>query len=244
VLKRSLDPVGFIKAEKDTSLPEVFLKEEVTRILEKLKGEKWLMVSLMYGCGLSLNECLSLRIRDIDIENEEITIHTSSDEISRKLMLPRALQEPLRKRIETLKYRYLTLWLKGYCGVVLPHGLEKKYPEETRNFQWFFLFPSPEPLRDRRTRKIKIHHRSDTYIQRAVRKCLESEGIHKQVSCQSFRHSFAVHLLEEGYDIRVVQQLMGHKNLRNTMVYKHLMNRGKILPISPLDHIMGEIHQK
>jgi len=240
VLSRKLNPFRFIRAERETTLPEVFKREEVIRILDKLKGEKWMMVSLLYGCGLSLNECISLRIRDINLEDDEIMVHTSGDAISRKLVLPKHLKEPLRKRIEHLKYRYLTHCLHGYCGVVVPHALEKKYPEETRTFQWFFLFPSLEPLKDRRTGKTRIHHRSDTYLQKAVKKSLASAGITRQVSCQNFRHSYAVHLLEEGYDIRVIQQLLGHRNLRNTMIYRHVMNRGKISPKSPLDQLLEE----
>jgi integron integrase len=239
VLKREVDRIKFIRVEPSVSLPEVLTQEEVRAILGRLKGEKWLMAALLYGCGLSLNECLSLRIRDIDMEKEEIIIHSGIEHESRRMAIPRVLKEPMRKRLEALKYRYLTLYLKNYCGVVVPYPVEKKDPEASRSFQWFFIFPSLEPVKDRRTGKTRIHHRSDSYIQKAVRKSLGASGIDKQASCQNFRHSYAVHLLEEGYDIRVIQHLLGHKNIRSTMIYKQVMNRNRIVPKSPLDLLLS-----
>jgi integron integrase len=235
VLKQSLRKIEFIKSQSKNYSPEILSRDEIKLILEKLKGEKWLMVSLLYGCGLSLNECLSLRIKDIDFDKEEIAIHDSRGEQRRIVALPKNLKNVLQKRMESLKYKYMLRSLKDCQNVYIPPGLEKLYPEASRTFQWFFLFPASEPTKDRQTKHIRWHHRSDTYIQKSIKKSLISTGINKHVSCQTFRHSYAIHLLEEGYDIRAVQQWLGHKNIRNTMVYRRLIHRKIVSPKSPLD---------
>ena len=237
VLQSPPGKIRYIKVRQSTYFPKVFTRDEVKLILGKLKGEKWLIASLLYGCGLSLNECLSLRIQDIDLLNDEIIITDHSSDNLRTLALPKNLKEVLRKRIELLKYNFMLTGLRNFCGVSMPVSWSKAIPDASKTFEWYYLFPAKKPSKDRQTGKLRVHHRSEPFIQKTIRKCLKSCGIMKKASCHTFRHSYAIHLLESGYDIRVVQQLLGHKNIRNTMVYSRIMNQGKVIPKSPLDSL-------
>jgi len=229
--------VSYIRFRKEHDVPDIFTRDEVKKIIQLLPGEKKLIVSLLYGCGLTLNECLSLRIRDIDTELNILRIRNFRCGKNREVFIPFRLREELNARIETLRYRFMQLSLNSCHRVTLPAEIAAYTPEAARQFEWFYLFPNPKhpegPGRDRTV----LHHRSETFIQKPVRKVLKQCGINKKCSCRTFRHSFAAHLLREGTDIYEIQRLLGHKNIRNTMIYKNILNARARISASPLDDL-------
>lgn len=228
---------GIVRAKKPLRLPVVLSKDEVRRLLAAIPGRKRLIASLLYGSGLRLNECLALRVKDLDLGRGEITVRSGKGGKDRRTMVPRSLVPALREHLEALK-----IWLKAdeasrgkAVGVSMPDALDRKYPNAPTEWAWQYLFPAPKPSRDPRTGAIKRHHLHERVLQGAMGRAVKEAGIAKHVTCHTLRHSFATHLLEEGHDIRTVQELLGHRDVSTTMIYTHVLNRGGLGVVSPLD---------
>jgi len=238
VLKKPTGDLKFKYAQDDKRLPVVLSKIEIKEILSLLRGEPLLMTSLMYGCGIRLQECLELRIKDVDYQQNQITIREGNGDNERKTFFPEALKTGLKRQIEKVKLRFEENGvIPGFSGASLPESLMHKYPAASMEEGWQYIFPSVRPAVDPRYGTLKQHHRSESYIQKEFKKAIRQAGIVKNAGCHSLRHSFATHLLENGIDIRLIQELLGHKDIRTTMVYKRIMNRDKFRIINPLDDL-------
>lgn len=231
----SLDDVE--RAKRPARLPVVLTKREVQEIIQRLEGTKWTMVSLLYGSGLRLMECLQLRVKDVDFGYSQIVVRTGKGQRDRVTMLPISIKEPLRGHLEKVKKIHEADLKAGFGRVHLPNALKKKYPNADREWGWQFVFPASRRYEDPKTGVVVRHHLHKSALQRAVKASIRASGIAKHGSCHTFRHSFATHLLEDGYDIRTVQDLLGHKDVRTTMIYTHVLNRGGKAVKSPLDQL-------
>lgn len=223
------------KAKKEARLPVVFTREEAQAILAQLNGEKWLMASLLYGSGFRLTECLRLRVKDLDFERNIITVREGKGHKDRITMLPKNLKEPLREHLVGIKQAHDVELAEGFGTVELPFALARKYPPAATEWKWQYVFPAPKRSRDPRSGAMRRHHLDESVLQKAVKLALRQTKIAKHGSCHTFRHSFATHLLEAGYDIRTVQELLGHADVKTTMIYTHVLNRGGLAVRSPLD---------
>ena len=236
VLKKNLARIEDIeRARLPTRLPVVFTREEVRALMKRLSGVDLIAASLMYGAGLRLMECLRLRVKDIDFSYNQITIRSGKGEKDRVTMLPASLKEPLRCHLLNVRLIHQTDLRQGLGEVYLPYALERKFSGAARQWGWQYVFPAQGLTRDPRSGNLRRHHVHESKIQRAVKNAIRASRITKRGSCHTFRHSFATHLLEDGYDIRTVQELLGHKDVRTTMIYTHVLNRGGRAVISPLD---------
>lgn len=204
-------------------------------IIAALSGANQLIVKLIFGSGLRLIECLRLRIGDIDFDYHQISVRDDTGEIDRLTMLPETLVQPLREHLRRVWMRHRRDLEAGHGDVYLPAPLERQYPDANRDWRWQYVFPARTLSEDPRSGKRRRHHLGESGPQRAVRKAAQLAGILKPIGCLTFRHSFAVHLLESGYDVRTVQELLGHKDLKTTMLYTRLVNRGDLTVRSPLD---------
>jgi integron integrase len=223
------------RAKKPRRLPVVFTKEEVQSVLAQLTGDKWLMASLLYGSGLRLMECIRLRVKDLDFAQSQITVREGKGDKDRVTMLPPSLVEPLRRQLERAKALH-ELDLREGCGrVYLPYALSRKYPNAEREWGWQYVFPASKRSVDPRLGREQRHHIAETALQKAVKTAIRAAGINKPGSCHTLRHSFATHLLEAGYDIRTIQELLGHSDVSTTMIYTHVLNRGGKAVRSPLE---------
>jgi integron integrase len=222
-------------------LPVVYHREEMERVLAQLQGGKWLMASLLYGCGLRLMECLRLRVKDLDFQYRQITVRDGKGEKDRITMLPGALIEPLRLHLPKVKALHDSDLQDGFGEVYLPYALEKKYPNANREWGWQYVFPSAKRSIDPLSGKVRRHHLDESILQKAVKQAIRAAGITKGGSCHTMRHSFATHLLESGYDIRTIQELLGHKDVTTTMIYTHVLNQGGRGVVSPLDGLRTTI---
>jgi integron integrase len=234
-LQRELDALSFDRAHQKRRLPVVLSHGEVNLLLENIRGLPRLMVELLYGSGLRLNELLSLRVKDLDFELLTITVRSGKGDKDRTTLLPESLQEPLRaqiKRVERLHRRDLE---DGYGEVYLPFALARKYPRAAREIGWQYLFPSTVIGKDPRSGVLRRHHLHETALRKHIGRARKKSGIIKPVGCHTFRHSFATRLLQKGYDLRTIQQLLGHSDIRTTEIYTHVLNRGAMGVISPLD---------
>lgn len=200
-----------------------------------LDGIHHLIASLLYGSGLRLTEGLRLRVKDVDFEYQQITVRDGKGNKDRVTMLPTSVNEPLKLQLQKTKRLHEQDLARGYGCVELPYALERKYPNANREWGWQFVFPSWKHSVDPRTKLVRRHHLYEQSLQRAVKQAIQQAGVIKHGGCHTFRHSFATHLLEDGYDIRTVQELLGHKDVRTTMVYTHVLNRGGRGVRSPLD---------
>lgn len=237
VLEIDLPHLGYLPpAKKQPRLPVVFTRAEVHAILKQLHGETWLMANLLYGSGLRLMECLRLRVKDIDFARNVITIREGKGAKDRVTMLPQLLKEPLSHHLEVVKQAHKAQLAEGFGTVKLPFALERKYPSAATEWKWQFVFPAAKRSRDPRTGLWHRHHLDESVLQRAVKKAMRLADVNKHGSCHTFRHSFATHLLEAGYDIRTVQELLGHADVKTTMIYTHVLNRGGIPVRSPLEN--------
>ena len=224
-----------VRAKRPSRLPTVFTKDEVRAVLAKLDGTPRLVAGLLYGSGMRLLEALRLRVKDVDFGANEIRIRDGKGAKDRIALLPQRLREPLRLHLRRAKLLHAEDLGAGHGAVHLPHALARKYPNAPRSWGWQYVFPAGQRSTDPRSGEVRRHHLSESAVQKAVRDAVLQSGVDKPGSCHTFRHSFATHLLESGYDIRTVQELLGHKDVRTTMVYTHVLNRGGMGVRSPLD---------
>lgn len=226
-----------IWAKKPKRLPVVFTRDEVKAVMRHLSGTQWLMAMLLYGAGLRLMECLRLRVQDIDFGYKQITVRDAKGHKDRVTMLPEMVIEPLKKHLKKVKALHEKDLREGFGTVYLPYALERKYPNACREWGWQYMFPATQISIDPRSGIKQRHHLSEKVLQRAVKEAVRKAGITKNASCHTFRHSFATHLLEAGYDIRTVQELLGHKDVSTTMIYTHVLNKGGKGVLSPADFL-------
>jgi len=236
ILKTEVGWIEEIKrVERIRHIPVVFSRKEAKIILSNMKGVTRLIASLLYGSGLRLNECLRLRIKDIDFDYKQIIIRDGKGEKDRRTTLPLSLVRALQKQIKRVKAIHQGDLKKGFGKAPLPYALSQKYPNAGKEFGWQFLFPAENLSYDEKQKfKFRYHIHSST-IQKAIKEALKKSEINKAGSPHTFRHSFATHMLETGYDIRTVQELLGHKDVRTTMIYTHVLNKGGLGVRSPLD---------
>ncbi len=226
---------GLERSVRPARMPTVLTRSEVERLLAAMRGTKWLMAGLLYGAGLRLRECLALRVKDVDFEYRQILVRDGKGAKDRVTMLPGSLLEPLRLHLERVKALHQRDLAHGYGDVELPHALARKYPRAAYEWGWKFVFPSERLSTDPATGVVRRHHVYENFLARGVKEAARMAGLVKHVSCHTLRHSFATHLLESGYDIRTVQELLGHASVETTMIYTHVMNKGGRGVTSPLD---------
>jgi integron integrase len=223
------------RAKKPERLPVVFTRDEVKRLLAQLEGTRWLIVALIYGGGLRLLECARLRVKDIDFHYRQLIIRDGKGHKDRVTTLPDLLHEPLRQQLTRVRQRHLQDIEDGHGRVYLPNALDRKYPQADREWGWQYVFPAANRSIDPRSKIERRHHVSESAIQKAVKTAIRKSNIIKPGSVHTLRHSFATHLLENGSDIRTVQELLGHKDVSTTMIYTHVLQKGGKGARSPLD---------
>ena len=235
VLRQEVESVDAVRARKPTRLPTVLTKPEVLRVLHAMVGVPQLMAKLLYGSGVRALECVRLRVKDVDFAQHMLLVRDGKGEKDRITMLPENVVAPLQEHLARAKQVHATDLAEGYGAVYLPYALERKYPNANREWGWQYVFPAKSRSVDPRTGAERRHHLDESSLQKAVRAAARLAGIDKPVTCHTFRHSFATHLLEAGYDIRTVQELLGHQDVKTTMIYTHVLNRGAKAVRSPLD---------
>jgi integron integrase len=238
VLKIEDSPINLgQRAKRPERLPVVLTKQEVRSILDQMNGAARLVAALLYGAGLRLMECLTLRVKDIDFLRNEIVVRDSKGQKDRVTMLPESSKELLKQHLVKAKTLHERDLLQGAGSVALPDAIDRKYPNAGREWGWQWVFPATSRYRDRETGADRRHHLHESVIQRAMKQAVRRAGVMKLASCHTLRHSFATHLLESGYDIRTIQELLGHSDVRTTMVYTHVLNRGGRGVRSPFDSL-------
>jgi len=225
----------FVRAKRPTRVPEVLTRSEVELLLEAMSGVNQLMAGLLYGAGLRLMECIRLRVKDVDFEARRLTIRDGKGRKDRVTMLPERFLHLLKQQLEHAKALYKSDLEKGVAGVYIWPGLDRKYPNAAREWIWQYVFPSNRLSVDPRSHITRRHHVHASSLQKAVKNTAAKAGLTKRVTCHTLRHSIATHLLENGCDIRTVQELMGHSNVSTTMIYTHVLNRPGLSVKSPAD---------
>ena len=224
-----------VRAKQPQRLPVVLTRQEVTAILDRMTGVHGLMARLLYGTGMRLMECVRLRVKDVDFERAEIVVRDGKGAKDRITMLPQALIGPLQDHLRWRRQLFEDDKAKGRAAVYLPDALGKKYPNAAVDWPWQYIFPSGSYSIDPRSGEERRHHIDEKLLQRAVKKAVQASGVAKLATPHTFRHSFATHLLQSGYDIRTVQELLGHADVATTMIYTHVLNKGGRGVTSPLD---------
>ena len=238
VLDRPLDQMpGVVRARTPSRLPVMLSRDEARAVLGRLQGSVWLIVMLLYGAGLRLNEALALRIKDIDFDRRQITVRRGKGAKDRLVPLPDAVRERLREHLVRVKARHEADLRRGLGAVALPDALARKFPNAPKEWVWQFLFPATRVCDDPRWGPPTRYHLHETAVQREVKRAVATAGLTKRVGCHTFRHSFATHLLEDGYDIRTIQELLGHADVSTTMLYSHVAERGALGVRSPADRL-------
>lgn len=236
VLRLDLDEsINAVRAKRPKQLPTVLTKAEVRSVVARMSGVPQLIIQVLYGSGVRINEGLSLRVKDIDFAQHQIIVRNPKGYESRVTMLPTSLVEPLKLHLERVRRAHQQDLDRGYGSVHLPFALERKYPHADKEWIWQYVFPAIGMTKDPRTDLVRRYHLHESGVQKALKQAVRSAEIMKRVGCHTFRHCFATHLLEAGYDIRAVQELLGHKDVKTTMIYTHVLNRGGRGVRSPLD---------
>ncbi len=225
------------RAKKASRVPVVLARGEVAQVLQRMQGREWLMASLLYGSGLRLMECIRLRVKDVDFARNEITVRDGKGRKDRRTVLPAALASHLKRQCDEARTMHERDLDEGAGEAWLPYALARKYRTAARELGWQYLFPATRTSKDPLDGKTRRHHIDEKVLQRAVHAAVRAAGLLKPVTCHTFRHSFATHLLEAGADIRTVQELLGHKDVTTTQIYTHVLNRGAGGVLSPLDRV-------
>lgn len=226
---------GVERAKRPARVPMVLTRDEVNRVLAHTSGVHQLMAGLLYGAGLRLMECVRLRVKDIDFGYGQITVRDGKGAKDRRTLLPVSLAESLKLQLAHVKSQHEIDLRRGYGEVYLPYALERKYPNAAESWAWQYVFPASKLSVDPRSGAVRRHHVSEDGLQRAIKEAVRRAELIKPASCHTLRHSFATHLLEANYDIRTIQELLGHKDVSTTMIYTHVLNRGGRGVASPLD---------
>jgi integron integrase len=224
-----------VRPKKAQRLPVVLSRDEVQRLLDELEGTHRLMARLLYGTGMRLMECLRMRVKDLDVHRGEIVVRQGKGGRDRVTMVPRALTGDLRVQLSRARHLWTCDREAHATPVELPFALERKYPKAGASWPWFWVFPARRPTRDPRSGIVRRHHAHEEALTRAIKRAVRAASIAKPATAHTLRHAFATHLLEAGYDIRTVQELLGHRDVSTTMIYTHVLNRGGRGVVSPLD---------
>jgi len=237
VLNQKLGEFNPIRSTKTRRVPTVFSEDEVQRVLSHLSGTHQLMAQLLYGCGLRLMECVRLRVKDIDIDRGFLYVRDGKGGNDRAIPIPKRSIRSLQNQLEQVQLIHQADLREGYGEVFLPEGLDRKYPSAGKDYAWQYLFPSKKRAVDPRSGVTRRHHLLESGLQKAVKRAIQLAGISKKASCHTLRHSFATHLLEQGANIRTVQELMGHKDVKTTEIYTHVLSKRIDELVSPLDRL-------
>ena len=228
-------PLQNVRARRPKRLPTVLTREEVFQIIDCIIDRYRLIIQLLYGSGLRINECVRLRVKDLDFGYHQIYVRDTKGNKDRRTIFPETLVHPLQRQLLRSKQQHEFDLENGFGAVHLPHALERKYPYASREWIWQYVFPSSRITTDPRSGQKRRHHITKDAIRKSLRTAVKLTRIPKRVTPHTFRHSFATHLLEDGYDIRTVQELLGHKDVKTTMIYTHVLKRGPLAVRSPLD---------
>jgi len=238
VLKLDLDWIeGVVRAKRPKRLPVVLSPESVKKLLDQLRGSRKLLAYLIYGSGLRLMEAVRLRVKDVDFDYRQIIVRGGKGDKDRVTILPESLEAPLRDQLKLARRFFELDRREAAPGVELPHALERKYPNAGKEWGWFWVFPAKNRSEDPRSRIVRRHHIYERSLQRDIKQAARELGLAATVSVHTLRHSFATHLLDNGYDIRTIQELLGHKDVNTTMIYTHVLQKGGRAARSPLDRL-------
>jgi integron integrase len=226
-----------VRANREGHVPVVLTHNEAVSALSLLDGTNWLIAKILYGSGLRIMECLRLRVKDLDFARAQIAVHDTKGKQDRFTMLPRSVVPALQQHLERVRRAHELAMQEGYGGVELPHAIGRKYPNATFEWGWQYVFPAPQPSRDPRSGVYRRHHIDPTSFGRAVKQAVRKAGIDKHATAHTFRHSFATRLLEKGRDIRTVQELLGHQDVRTTQIYTHVLQSNSWAIESPADEM-------